>query len=202
MVNNVMTTGAGGGVGGTPTTPAPAYRTPSPMSQSGPVTATPSQPNMDAFLLGAQLFGTVMQSYGAYQEGQATAAALEHNAMMAMKDAEQVAKSEKHELHKAKTEHRRLLAKQIAATAASGRQMSGSPLSIMARSESEAQRDQEIIRSNSANAQGRLYGEASFGKGRAAGVKASARTKSLTNLLIGGSSAYAKSNYFKKSGGR
>ena len=165
-----------------------------------PVQATAATPNLDAFLLGAQLFGTVMQSYGAHQAAEAEAATLEFNATIAEMDAKQVEKAMKQELHKAKTAQRRLLARQVANTAASGRQMSGSPLSVMARSESDAERDQEIIRSNAANAKGRLYGEATYTKAKAGTVKASGRTRGLSNLLIGGSTAYAKSNYFKKKG--
>lgn len=169
-------------------------------SGPSPVQASASMPNMDAFLLGTQLSGIIMQSYGAYTAGQAEAATLEFNAQVAQMDIEQVEKAKDHELHKAKTAQRRLLARQVAAAAASGRQLSGSPLSVMARSESEAQRDQEIIRSNAANAKGRLYSEATFTQAKASAAKASGTTRSLSNILIGGSNAYAKSNYFKKRG--
>jgi len=169
-------------------------------NQPTQVQSTATTPNLDAYLLGAQMLGVVTQSLGAYMEGEASAATREYNASVAERDAEQVEKSKKHELHKARTSQRRLLAKQIAATAASGRQMSGSPLDVMARSESEALTDQEIIRSNAAMAKGRLYGQAEFEKGAAKTDKTLGRSKAFSNLLIGGSSSYAKSNYFKKRG--
>ena len=154
--------------------------------------------NMDAYLLGANMFGTVLQAFGSYQESEAKAAALEYNAQVAEADARQVDKSKEHELHKSKTVQRRVLAKQIATAAASGRQMSGSPLDVMARTESEALTDQEIIRSNAASAQGRLYSQSANDKGRASSVKSQGRSRALSKLLLGGGSSYAKSNYFKK----
>ena len=207
-----MTTGAGGGTGGIPrpapahvsapysNVPYPAFRTPSPMSQ-GPAQATTPASSSDAWVLGAQMFGTILQSYGAYSEAQAKAETLEYNAMVAEKDALQVEKAKKHELHKARTAQRRLLAKQIVATASSGRQMSGSPLDVMARSEADAQTDQRIIISNSAREQARLYGQSAFGKGQAKSTKARGRGRAFANLMVGGANQYAKSNYFKKSKG-
>lgn len=167
---------------------------------SGNVAASAMHPNMNAWVLGLSMAGTLMQSVGAYQEGEATAAALEFNAFQAEEDAKQVEKAKEHELHKSKMNRRKLLARQVAATAASGRQMSGSPLDVMARAENEALRDEGIIRSNAARAKGKLYGQAAHDKSQAKMAKSLGRTKSLSNLLIGGATAYTKSNYFKSKG--
>ena len=180
-------------------TPLPSIATAIPAA-TGNVAASAMHPNMNAFVLGAGMLGTVMQSFGAYQEGQATAAALEFNAFQAEEDVKQVEKAKQHELHKAKTKRKRLLARQIAATAASGRQTSGSPLELMARAETEALRDEGIIRSNAAMAKGKLYGQAAHDKSRAKTAKSLGTSKALSNLFIGGANTYAKSNYFKSKG--
>lgn len=164
------------------------------------VTANALQPDLNSWVLGLGALGLGLGAVGSYMEGEATAAALEFNASMAEIDAEQVEKAKEHELYKTKRARRKLLARQVAATAASGRSFSGSPLEVMARSESEALRDEAIIRSNAATAKGSLYAKATFDKARAKTEKKLAVSKSLSGLLISGSNMYAKSNYFKKRG--
>jgi hypothetical protein len=157
-------------------------------------------PNIDAYLLGANLFGNVLQAYGQYQAAEAAAETMEYNATIAERDALQVAEATEFELHKARTTQRKLLARQIAATAASGRQMSGSPLDVMARAESEALMDQAIIRSNSATARGKLHAQSSYDRMRADVTRDAGRAKAFTSLMSSTSKSYAQSNYFKKRG--
>ena len=169
-------------------------------SQGGAAKQSAMAPNLNSWIMSTQMLGLGLQAYGTYVESQAKAEALEYNAYVAERDASIVEKHTKHEIHKAKTTQRKLLARQIAATAASGRSFSGSPLEVMARSESEALMDQRIIRENGARERGRLHGQAIMDRGAAVSTKRSGRNRAFAGLLTSGASIYAKSNQFKKRG--
>lgn len=117
------------------------------------------------------IIGALGQAYGTYQQAEQQAETMEYNALIAEKDAELVEKSKKLELHKAKTTQRKLLARQIAIMGATGRAFSGSPLDVIARSESEAMLDQFTIIENAEIAKGRLYGQAAIGRAGARGTR-------------------------------
>lgn len=170
------------------------------ISDDSNVKSNALMPNLNSWILQTQLLGLGLQTYGTYIESQVQAETLEYNAVIAERDVGIVEKYKKHELHKVRTEQRKLLAKQIAATAASGRSFSGSPLAVMARSQSEAQTDMDIVRSNAARSKGRLYGQAIFDRGSAETIEKTGKARAFSNLLVSGSNIYAKSNYFKKRG--
>lgn len=155
--------------------------------------------NLDSWLLGAKLFGNTLESIGVYFEDKIQAETLEYNAFVAEREMLQLQKYKKQELHKAVTMQRRLLARQVAITAGSGRSFSGSPLDVMARSESEALIDQNIIRANTAAAMGRLGGRAIFERSSAEFAKKYALGKSLSSLMISGSMTTLKHFAKKKS---
>lgn len=161
------------------------------------VAPTATTPDLNSWIMGMGIAGLGLQAYGAYSEGEARAEALEYNAFVAEQDAKEVEKAKKHELHKSVTAQRKLLARQWAVAAASGRSMSGSPLDVMNRTESEALLDQSIIRSNAATAKGRLHGQAIMDRGQAESARKMGRAKSITGLFISGADYYSKTNYFK-----
>ncbi len=125
------------------------------------------------------LIGLGMDITGGLSEADEQAATLEYNATVAQLDAEQVEKQKGQELHKLKTAQRKLLARQIAVTAASGRDFSGSPLDVIARSESAFLLDAHILESNAALAKGRLYSEAIFSADRASATLSAGRTRAV-----------------------
>lgn len=167
------------------------------MTNGSPATGTASTPNLNPWVAGLGIFGAGMQAYGSYQESQMKAEALEYNAFVAEEEAKQIEKAKEHELHKSMTAQRKLLARQVAATAASGRSMAGSPLDVMNRTESEALLDQSIIRSNAALSKGRAHGQAIMDKGSAKTTRSMGKAKSLAGLFISGTDYYSRTNYFK-----
>lgn len=98
--------------------------------------------------MAASIIGSMAQAYGAVEEGKQKADAMKYNAAVAANDAKLAEKSKKIELHKHKTATRKLLARQNAVIASSGRAYSGSPLDVLARSESEALLDESVLRLN------------------------------------------------------
>ena len=116
-----------------------------------------------------QMIGQGLEAYGEYSETKTAAAELEYEGYIARQDAELIGEAGELELHKAKTDRRKLLARQVAIAAASGRDISGgSPLAIIEASERALVLDEQVIAFNTQIAVGRKLGEAEllFGTGR------------------------------------
>jgi hypothetical protein len=160
------------------------------------VKSTPMFPNVQEVLLATGIIGSATQAVGTYMEGKVKSEIQEYNAFVSEQDALQIDKSKKHELRKSRLARRKLMGRQIAFAAASGRSYSGSPLDIINRSESEALINESIIRSNSALAKGRASGQAIIGRQGAKSTKKMATSKSLSSLMS--STASHATNYFGK----
>lgn len=136
------------------------------------------------------------QAYGTYSQGEAQKDAMEYNAMVAEYDIQRQEEHKEHELHKEKTRQRRLLAKQVNAAAASGRSFSGSPLDVIARSESDSLINQSIILSNVKAAKGRIYSQAASDKAYGSIARNTSRQKMFNDALY--MSGQASRGYFGK----
>ncbi len=131
----------------------------------------------------AGIVGSVTQIVGTMDEAQSRASAMKYNASVAASDAKIAEKAKGIELHKSRTARRKLLARQNAVIAASGRDYSGSPLDLIARSESEALLDESIIRLNADIKIGRLYGQVALERGSAKAALSLGRAKAGRQLF-------------------
>jgi len=131
----------------------------------------------------ASLVGSITEGYGAIQEGNQTADAFSFNAYGNEQDALSIERSGEFKLHRAKTGARMLLARQVAATAASGRSYSGSALDVMARSERSALMDQEIIQGNTLRAAANKRAKAIMNKAAARNAVTAGYTKAFVGAL-------------------
>lgn len=138
-----------------------------------------------SYLAVASIIGTMTQAYGQYAEAEQASEAMEYNSRVAEMDAQKVEKQKEFELHKLEGEKKRLLARQVATMAASGRSFSGSPLEVMARTEESFLTDASAIRYNATQSQARLYGEAAHQRGFGKAEKAIGTAKGFSTLSTG-----------------
>lgn len=131
----------------------------------------------------AGMVGSITQIAGTLDEASSNASAMKYNAAVAANDAKMAEKAKGIELHKSRTARRKLLARQNAVIAASGRDYSGSPLDIIAQSESAALLDESIIRMNADMKIGRLYGQAALDRGSATSALNLGRAKAGRQLF-------------------
>lgn len=129
------------------------------------------------------LLGMGAQAAGTIQESRAKADAMEYNASVAANDAMLAEKSKQIELHKHKTATRNLLARQNAVIASSGRDYSGSPLDVLARSEAAAMLDESIIRMNATMKVSKLEGQSIMDRGAASATVGFGKSRATAKLL-------------------
>lgn len=148
-----------------------------------------------AFPLAAvmQLIGGLTQAYAGLEAGKAEAESLEYDAYIAQQDAQLIEEAGEFELGKARTERRRLLSRQVAMAAASGRDISGgSPLAFIEAQERAALMDEQVISFNKNIAVGGKLSEAALLFGASSTVRNATRAGFYTSLLGVGAKAYKK----------
>lgn len=144
----------------------------------------------------AAVTGGVISAVGQQKEGKAQKKALKHNAFIAQQNSDLIKKQTEQELHKAKTRRRRLLARQIAVAAASGRDISGgSPLAVIEASERAGILDEKIIDFNSDVARSGFSQQAGILTKQGKQIQSATKLGSYSTLLSSGGSA---AGYFVK----
>lgn len=131
-----------------------------------------------------QMIGMGVSAYGERQQAKLQAANMEYEAYVAEQDAQNLEKAGELEKHKLRTAQRKLLARQVALAAASGRDISGgSPLAIMEASERAFLLDQQIISYNTARATGAKLAESQMVFGMSRSVNLGAKLGLYASLL-------------------
>lgn len=145
---------------------------------------------MTAIMLG---IGLASSAAGSVEEGRQKASAMKYNARVAENDAKLAEKSKEIEIGKHRTAVRKLLARQNAVIASSGRSYSGSPLDIISRSESEALLDESIIRMNADVRISKLRSQSMLDRGSASAAASLGRAKAARSLAMAAGSFGKKS---------
>ena len=132
-----------------------------------------------------QFVGAGVEAGGQFLEADLEASALEYNSTLAKQEAIALNYSKKFALDKSKRENRRLLARQTAITAASGRGFFGSPLAIMLESQTQGKLDEQIITYNHDLRIGRAYGESRILKAQGKATRLFGGIKAVNTLTEG-----------------
>lgn len=145
--------------------------------------------------------GAGVSAVGELQESRQQAEALEHNANIANQDARLVEARGEEELRKARRDRRRLLARQVAIAAASGRDIGGgTPLDIINRSQQELVIDENIIQFNTRTAASALRERAVQDFNLSKQVRTSGRVRAASGFLLGLGQSFAGGGFGKISG--
>jgi len=137
----------------------------------------------------ASLAGGITKAGGQFLQAQEEAHLLGYNAFLEGQQARFLEKQKKFDLDKLKNRRRKVLGRQVATTAASGRGFYGSALSIMVESEKQALIDEHITKFNADMAIGRSYSKRSLLRAQAGSRRLTGTAQALTTLTESGINA-------------
>jgi len=138
-----------------------------------------------------QILGGGAQAFGGLEESEIESRNLEYESYIARQDASLIQEAGDLEEGKARTQRRKLLARQVAIAAASGMDISGgSPLAVIEASERAGILDEQIIAFNKNIAVGRKLSEAALLYGASRSVEKAGKVGFFTSLLGTGAKAY------------
>jgi len=131
-----------------------------------------------------QMVGSGMGAMSEYSQLKEEAASMEYEAYIAEQDAQNIERAGNFEQGKLKTSRRKMLARQVALAAASGKDISGgSPLALLESSERAYLLDEQILAWNKHTAVGAKRAESWMLYGMSRVVKKSAKMGLYTSLL-------------------
>ena len=151
-------------------------------------------------ITGAAIVGSVMSFKGQRAAGKAAQQAAEYNAQVAENEAILLARRKRAEEEVKRMQTRQLIGSQRVATAASGIQMSGSPLGALADSYFALERDVANLQYASSIEQTRATSTADMARFEGDSAKMTSDINSYATLL--GGTTTAAINYDKMSGGK
>ena len=137
------------------------------------------------------IMSSVMTAFGAISEAHGKSTAYKSNAWMLEQDSIALERRGMLRLGQAKDSGRMLLARQVAAVAASGRGYSGSALDVMARSERTSLLEQQMIQEDIIYGKANLKNKAAMMRANASIAKSAGYANAVSSLLSSGASASA-----------